>query len=129
MSPNALPRPCREHGCPRLTTSPDGYCDEHKREERREQDRLRGSSASRGYGADWRRARDRYLRTPGNQLCRACAARGRVTPATEVDHIRPHRGDRVLFWDESNWQPLCQRCHSAKTAREDGRWGSGASGG
>jgi 5-methylcytosine-specific restriction protein A len=43
-------------------------------------------------------------------------------PATVVDHIVPHRGDPVLFWDEANWQGLCKLCHDAKTARE-GRWG------
>ncbi|MGM9590559.1 MAG: HNH endonuclease signature motif containing protein, partial [Faecousia sp.] len=40
---------------------------------------------------------------------------GRLTPATVVDHIIPHRGDRKLFWDESNWQPLCKDCHNRKT--------------
>jgi 5-methylcytosine-specific restriction enzyme A len=35
-----------------------------------------------------------------------------------VDHITPHKGDRQMFWDRSNWQSLCHRCHSRKTARE-----------
>ncbi|WP_456243258.1 HNH endonuclease [Thermacetogenium phaeum] len=35
----------------------------------------------------------------------------------------PHKGDRQLFWDESNWQALCKPCHDSKTAREDGGWG------
>ena len=29
----------------------------------------------------------------------------------------PHRGDMKLFWDESNWQPLCESCHNQKTGR------------
>ena len=41
---------------------------------------------------------------------------GVVTPAAVVDHVLPHRGDWSLFWDESNWQPLCKPCHDAKTA-------------
>jgi 5-methylcytosine-specific restriction protein A len=45
-----------------------------------------------------------------------------VVGATVVDHVVPHRGDPVLFWEESNWQSQCQPCHDAKTARE-GRWG------
>ena len=53
-------------------------------------------------------------------LCALCQRDGRVMPAAVVDHITPHRGDQTLFWDESNWQPLCKRCHDAKTAREDG---------
>lgn len=28
-----------------------------------------------------------------------------------------------LFWDPSNWQPLCAGCHSTKTAKEDGGFG------
>jgi len=44
-----------------------------------------------------------------------------------VDHIVPHRGDRALFWDTSNWQPLCKPHHDAKTAREDGGFGNRAS--
>nr|DAE96978.1 MAG TPA: HNH endonuclease [Caudoviricetes sp.] len=49
---------------------------------------------------------------------------GEIVPATEVDHIIPHRGDQKLFWDMSNWQALCHNCHSAKTAREDGGFGN-----
>ena len=40
---------------------------------------------------------------------------GNLTPATVVDHIIPHRGDMKLFWDESNWQALCESCHNHKT--------------
>jgi 5-methylcytosine-specific restriction endonuclease McrA len=29
--------------------------------------------------------------------------------ATIVDHIKPHRGDQNLFWDQTNWQALCRR--------------------
>ncbi|WP_413771322.1 HNH endonuclease signature motif containing protein [Pseudomonas aeruginosa] len=51
-------------------------------------------------------------------MCRSCSEAGRVVEATEVDHIIAHRGDQALFWDESNWQPLCKPCHSAKTQEE-----------
>jgi len=44
-----------------------------------------------------------------------CQRNGKLSPATVVDHILPHRGDEDLFWDESNWQPLCKRCHDRKT--------------
>lgn len=74
------------------------------------------------YAGRWRKARLTFLaREP---LCRACAKRGRTTAATEVDHEIPHKGDQALFWDTSNWQPLCNSCHSAKTAREDGGFGN-----
>ncbi|WP_223866012.1 HNH endonuclease [Salipiger aestuarii] len=32
-------------------------------------------------------------------------------PATVVDHIQPHKGDKALFWDRNNWQPICKHCH------------------
>ncbi len=39
----------------------------------------------------------------------------KLTPATVVDHIIPHRGDQKLFWDENNWQGLCEHHHNTKT--------------
>ena len=39
--------------------------------------------------------------------------------ATVVDHIKPHRGDKKLFWDRGNWQPLCEHHHNVKTMTED----------
>ena len=51
------------------------------------------------------------------------AAEGRIQPAEVVDHIRPHRGNRALFWDPANHQGLCKRCHDTKTATEDGGFG------
>jgi 5-methylcytosine-specific restriction protein A len=51
-------------------------------------------------------------------LCRSCATSGRVTPATELDHIVPvAKGgtDDVL-----NLQPLCRACHETKTLADVG---------
>ena len=39
--------------------------------------------------------------------------------ATVVDHIIPHKGDSDLFWDESNWQSLCKRCHDSFKQKEE----------
>ena len=89
-------------------------------EVKRALDRQRPSAARRGYGPRWRRARAAFLAR--HPLCAACRARGRVVPATIVDHVVPHRGDQRLFWDQTNWAPACKPCHDAKTARE-GRWG------
>lgn len=51
-------------------------------------------------------------------LCRHCAAEGRTVAAQAVDHIRPHRGDMLLFIDLSNTQSLCHSCHSKKTVKD-----------
>jgi hypothetical protein len=60
-----------------------------------------------------------------NPLCVECERQGRITPATVVDHIIPHKGNLELFWDEDNLQALCKPCHDRKTAKE-GRWGEKA---
>lgn len=102
------------HGCPELVLE-GSRCSAHQRDQDREQDSRRGSSAQRGYGAAWQRARRRYLR--GHPLCVDCEKAGQITEATVVDHIIPHRGDQGLFWDEDNWQPLCKAHHDQKTGR------------
>lgn len=80
---------------------------------RRDADRDRGSASARGYGRRWQRARALFLAR--HPVCMCPDGCGR--PATEVDHIRPHRGDERLFWDQTNWQGLTKECHSAKTGR------------
>jgi 5-methylcytosine-specific restriction protein A len=104
-------KPCRHPGCPELTEGL--YCLEHGKQHNG--DRL--TSSGRGYGSRWRRARNHYLKA--HPLCGNCRAQGRLRKATVVDHIIPHRGDQQLFWDESNWQPLCKSCHDHKTMTED----------
>ena len=52
-------------------------------------------------------------------LCVYCERDKRVTPATLTDHIKPHRGDYALFWDESNHASLCTACHSSKKQQEE----------
>ena len=63
----------------------------------------------------WRRQARAFL--THNPMCVMCAAAGRATLATLVDHILPHKGDPELFWDsENNWQGLCATCHSGAKA-------------
>ncbi len=119
--PLKAPTPCRHPGCAALLTQP-GYCDKHLQSFRRQQDSRRGSAASRGYGSRWRKARAAYLAR--HPLCAQCARKGRIAGASVVDHVIAHKGDRALFWDIANWQPLCKPCHDAKTAREDGGFGN-----
>lgn len=82
----------------------------------------RASSADRGYDSEWRKLRASHL--AGSPLCVHCERQGRTTPATVVDHIEPHKGDRAKFTDRANLQSLCARCHNRKTAREDGGYGN-----
>lgn len=103
--PRTPKRPCRHPGCPNLS---DGvYCEQHRGQYARE------SATQRGYDARWRRARVLFLRQ--HSLCVQCLQENRLTPATVVDHIIPHRGDDKLFWDQGNLQAICKTCHDIKT--------------
>ncbi len=77
----------------------------------------RPSAQARGYDSAWSRASKGFLASHPN--CTGCGA-----PATVVDHVQPHRGDRRLFWDKSNWAALCTSCHGRKTAGQDGGFGN-----
>jgi 5-methylcytosine-specific restriction protein A len=79
----------------------------------------KGSSAERGYGYKWQKARAAYL--SAHPLCVMCKAIQRVTAATVVDHIKPHEGNQDLFWDEANWQALCKPHHDTDKAEQEGR--------
>ena len=104
-------KPCKHPGCPKLTAG--DYCEEHKKQHFN--DRL--SAKDRGYDSRWRKARLRFLKE--NIFCVRCKNEGKLVRATVVDHIIPHRGNKELFWDESNWQALCKRCHDMKTMTRD----------
>lgn len=106
-------KPCHKPGCPNLTR--DGYCPAHKpaKAARGESQAWHWMYNTRLWREDLRPAQ--LLREP---FCRECARRGCRTPATVVDHIRPHKGDWVLFRDASNHQSLCKHCHDAKTMGE-----------
>jgi 5-methylcytosine-specific restriction protein A len=103
--PRSPKRPCRHPGCSNL--SEGVYCEQHRGQYARE------SATRRGYDARWRRARALFLRQ--HPLCVQCLQENRLTPATVVDHIIPHRGDEKLFWDQGNWQAICKTCHDKKT--------------
>lgn len=104
-------KPCKHPGCPKLTE--EKYCTEHKVFHTSD----RANATRRGYDSRWRSARNRFLKV--NPLCVKCKEQGKLTKAIVVDHIKPHRGNKNLFWDESNWQPLCKSCHDTKTMTED----------
>ena len=117
--PQRAKRPCLVGSCKEYASN-GGYCDKHQYKIKKK-DRERGTAHQRGYGAEWNKQRDQFLNE--NPLCADCGKRGYIVPATVVDHIIPHKGNDVLFWDQTNWQPLCESCHNRKTATEDkGGW-------
>lgn len=87
----------------------------HATAQQRDSDAQRGNASQRGYTAEWRKARIAWLAE--HPLCAVCETQGFVRFANVVDHITPHRGDEVLFWDQTNWQSLCKLCHDRKTGQ------------
>ena len=115
---SSVPSVCLEPRCPNLATV-RGRCAEHQASKRVLERRHYTGIPGVNYGRRWRVSRELYLAT--HPFCVECHKAGRrLVAATQLDHITPHEGDYALFWDESNWQGLCESCHSAKTAREVG---------
>ena len=112
--PNKPLKPCAHFGCPALTAA--RRCPDHTKIKAAEYAGRRNKSWQHLYGARWRRERKAFLAS--NPLCAGCARQGRITVATIVDHIIPHKGDLQAFWDKANRQGLCENCHNVKTASE-----------
>lgn len=74
--------------------------------------RKRKSARERGYDSRWTKYRFRFLYH--NPKCYVCADKSKV-----VDHIKAHKGDEDLFWNENNYMPLCKRCHDRITGMFD----------
>jgi len=115
--------PCSHPGCPQLVEAAQGSrCEKHKRQEQKRYDQQRGTAAQRGYDSRWRKYRIKFLAQ--HPYCVECLKQGKFVFATVVDHIKPHKGDKKLFWDPNNHQSLCKPCHDRKTATEDGGFGN-----
>lgn len=109
--PDTALKPCAYPGCPRLVAR--GYCDIH----RRCQPDYHKPDHQRLYNtARWKQLRRRQLAY--QPWCADCLTEGYYVQATDVDHVKPHKGDERLFYDANNLQSLCHVCHSRKTAEE-----------
>lgn len=133
--PGALLRPCAGIACPNLVVA--GRCPSCRRGS---SDAQRGSAASRGYDAGWRRFKVWFIhqlirhgivpacgaRWPGLSLTgdSQCHAQGRiVADRLHLDHTPPltdaERSIPRVVCDKLRVQLLCETCHNAKTAREN----------
>jgi 5-methylcytosine-specific restriction protein A len=107
---------CKYVGCQK-TIDDYGYCEKHQGKAKKPRGKFTDM-----YNYQWKKVRAVFLKE--NPLCLSCMKKGSITPATIVDHIKPHKGDTDLFWDQDNYQPLCKPCHDVKTATEDGGFGN-----
>jgi 5-methylcytosine-specific restriction protein A len=120
--PWAAPTVCRQPGC-RLLVKTAGYCDAHRAAAHKAYNALRKAKdleTDRWYHTSrWRKLRAEVLAVEPN--CRRCAEEGIIFPALLVDHITPVK-QGGSFWSKGNLQPLCNRCHEAKSHAEGSRF-------
>jgi 5-methylcytosine-specific restriction protein A len=116
---------CNYPGCGRLVSS-GSKCSEHKR--------THASKHSEMYTTpQYRQAAKTNLQShpwccdPLDRHRHTIAYRmnpGQPVPATVLGHRIAHKGDERLFWDQSNWIPLCKPCNSAMCVEREGGFGN-----
>ncbi len=115
----------------RLRGSPS--TEEREREYDRDRDQQHGRQWYKTHR--WQCERADFLDQAENQFCRRCEANGilnaghlRMDGSLQtnrrrmhlvVDHIKRHRGSPILFWDRTNWQPLCPDHHDIEKQAEE----------
>ena len=99
-------KPCRYPGCPKLTSGL--YCEDHQGiMDRNYNQYTRSANHNKKYGRAWKRIRDRYAKA--HPLCEMCLKEGRLTPMTEVHHIKPVQDGGGN--EDSNLMSVCHSCH------------------
>ncbi len=69
----------------------------------------RGNSRSRGYTTAWDKSSASFKVRHAH--CLGCEAIGKLSATEVVDHVEPHKGDQVKFWNTAMWQPACRWHH------------------
>src|SRR5690606_18073037 len=118
-----MARVCCVPGCPEIAID-KRHCEAHQpKPKERKPKTKRPSAHKRGYTHRRRQERDWILNQ--DPWCGISARHGKGGGATVVDHNEPEKGDQEKFWRKDNWQPLCARHRTRKTATEDRRdsWG------
>lgn len=119
--PSAAPRPCTHPGCGRLVHDGSGRCDRHPKPAWSKP----ATATKRVTGRRLQQLRaDLFARDP---LCAECRRLGRVTLATQRDHVVPLAEGGAD--DENNVQGLCDDCHEGKSLAEALRGRRRAAGG
>jgi 5-methylcytosine-specific restriction protein A len=107
---------CAAMSCSNLTSSK--YCEQHRIQKRQVYDKQRGNAQERGYTARWQKVSKLFLQEHPLCECEDCKRIGRLTTATVVHHIVPHKGNYNLFWNQDNWQAMSKKCHDKHTYKE-----------
>ena len=111
-------RPCTMPSCPALAEPGHSRCTLHKRKEKQENDRSRGTSKERGYDSVWHRVRN--LKADCSPLCQSCLSCGIERPLDVVHHIKSIEYYPELRLVMENLMSLCTPCHEKIHGKE--RW-------
>lgn len=108
--PKAAPKPCSQPGCGVLVRDGTSRCSKHQREAWAK----KPTATKRVTGRRLQALRaELFARNP---LCAECERQGRVTLATQRDHVISLEEGGTD--DDSNVQGLCPACHEAKSKAE-----------
>lgn len=102
----------RYRSCPNLirgNTRLCEACEALRGEEKKDYDRQRGSSSSRGYDSAWQKVRE--AKANRNPLCERCLLRGIERPLDVVHHIKPVEDFPELRLVMENLESLCRFHH------------------
>ncbi len=112
--PTRAPSVCGLCGKAHLVTDRCAPALTRDKERKARHDERRPTARARGYDRKWDAARAEFLAE--HPRCRVCGE-----TATVVDHIIPHKGDMLVFWDRRNWQPLCAHHHNSLKQSQERR--------
>lgn len=108
--PRSAPKPCSAPGCGVLVHDGSGRCAKHPRATWGKQP----TATKRVTGRRLQQMRQELFRR--SPLCAECERLGRVTLATQRDHIKPLAEGGTD--DDDNVQALCGPCHEGKSLQE-----------
>lgn len=106
---------CSYLGCGNERSALNSFCMEHGGKGFNDSAKRKQSNAM-YKTAHWLRTRTRQLsRQP---LCQSCATQGKVSAATEVDHVFAWSQIGQEAFAVNLFQSLCKNCHTVKTSLE-----------
>ena len=99
------------HYCESCCAKIDAEREAKRQKYEKERQKIHGTAAARGYDYKWNKVASFVRRT--EPICRMCKNK----LAEMVDHVVPLKqgGERLAL---DNLQPLCNKCHVAKTAAD-----------
>lgn len=108
--PTSAPKPCTKAGCGVLVKDGSGRCPKHPKPVWQ----AKPTATKRITGRKLQALREQLFKS--NPLCVLCEQGGRVSRATQRDHIVSLAEGGLDI--ESNTQGLCDECHDAKSLTE-----------